>query len=222
MASSLGLQDNAVQRCLDSPFAPEQLQVLVDGSVDTRFRQRAASLPSLVSAIRGWLDQQDGNCIVYFPSYRYMADCLEQLGELPGGRRLWQQGREQDDAQRAELLQQLRSRCDLAAFCILGGVFGEGVDLPGDQLSSVVIVGVGLPQFNADTEAQRDYFQARYGDGFAYAYLYPGMQKVAQALGRVVRTEQDRGTALLLDSRYRERRYRALLPPAWAYRESLD
>ncbi len=220
MAASLGLSNNAVLHRLASPFAPEQLQVRVDDSIDTRFRQRAASLPALAAAIRDWLQQNEGNCIVYFPSYRYMADCLTQLGDLPDGRRLWQQGREQDDSQRAALLQLLRTHCDVVAFCILGGVFGEGVDLPGDQLSSVIIVGVGLPQFNADTEAQRDYFQTRFGDGFAHAYLYPGLQKVAQALGRVVRSESDTGTALLLDSRYRERRYRDLLPCAWAYRES--
>jgi DNA excision repair protein ERCC-2 len=118
---------------------------------------------------------------------------------------------------REELLALLEQHRDVVAFCILGGVFGEGVDLPGDQLASVVVVGVGLPQFNRDTERLCAWHQSRHGDGFAHAYLYPGMQKVDQALGRVIRRMDDRGRALLIDSRYRESRYRELLPPWWSY-----
>jgi DNA excision repair protein ERCC-2 len=101
---------------------------------------------------------------------------------------------------------------------VLGGVFGAGIDLPGDQLSSVIVVGVGLPQVNPYTEMLRDYSQEHHGSGFDFAYLYPAMQKVDQALGRVVRRFEDRGRALLIDSRYGWTQYRDLLPPWWAYR----
>jgi DNA excision repair protein ERCC-2 len=127
------------------------------------------------------------------------------------------QQREQTDAGRDGLLTLLEERRDVAAFCILGGIFGEGIDLPGERLTSVVIVGVGLPQFNRETEQLRAWFQQQCGAGFEYAYLYPGMQKVDQALGRVIRGSTDRGRALLVDSRYGERQYRELLPPWWRY-----
>jgi len=103
------------------------------------------------------------------------------------------------------------------ALCILGGVFGEGIDLPGEQLCSVVVVGVGMPQVNRDTRQLQDWYQQRCGAGFEYVFLYPGMQKVDQALGRVVRRMEDRGRALLIDPRYRQRQYRELLPPWWDY-----
>jgi DNA excision repair protein ERCC-2 len=189
--------------------------------VDTRYAQRQRSLPALAATVLEWLRTAEGNCIVYFPSYSYLQDCLRQLLQLgleqmPGT--LWVQQRDAADAGRAQLLQLLEERRDVTAFCILGGIFGEGIDLPGERLRSVVIVGVGMPQFNRDTEQLRAWFQQQYGAGFEYAYLYPGMQKVDQALGRVIRAGTDRGRALLVDSRYGERQYRELLPALWIYR----
>jgi DNA excision repair protein ERCC-2 len=215
---ALGFDREAVYLALPSPFAPEQYRVTVNTAIDTRFQAREHSLPALAEVIRDWLAEVPGNCIVYFPAYQYMADVLALLGENLVQRQVFVQEREQDDASRARLLSELRERRDVAAFCILGGVFGEGIDLPGEDLSSVVIVGVGLPQVNRETRSLRDYYQAGTGQGFAQAYLYPGMQKVNQALGRVIRCSGDRGRALLIDRRYREPEYRELLPPWWDYR----
>jgi DNA excision repair protein ERCC-2 len=219
-SSSLGLGEDAVCTRATSPFGREQLQVFLASDVDTRYRQRDASLPDLVQLLRQWLQREPGNCIIYFPSYRYMLDCLQTLQALnlvPLARTLWVQQREQDDSGREQLLQLLAQRRDVVALCILGGVFGEGIDLPGEQLCSVVVVGVGMPQVNRDTRQLQDWYQQRCGAGFEYVFLYPGMQKVDQALGRVVRRMEDRGRALLIDPRYRQRQYRDLLPPWWDY-----
>ena len=102
--------------------------------------------------------------------------------------------------------------------CVLGGVFAEGIDLPGTALEGVMVVGVGLPQVNLFQETLRDYYEVQLGRGFAYAYQIPGMQKVAQAVGRVIRTENDRGVALLMDDRYTQGAYRALCPAHWQVR----
>lgn len=218
---ALGLGPEAVFRREASPFAPSQLEVFLATAVDTRFAQRQQSLPQLAGLLLAWLAREQGNCIIYFPSYRYLQDCLallqaQGLQTLRPG--LWVQQREQEDAGREQLIKRLETRRDVAALCILGGVFGEGIDLPGERLTSVVIVGVGLPQFNRDTRMLRDWYQQRCSAGFEYAYLYPGMQKVDQALGRVIRGSEDRGRALLIDSRYDQRQYRELLPPWWNYR----
>lgn len=217
---SLGLGSRAVCSRQTSPFAASQLQVFLATDIDTRFRQRAASLASLVARLRLWLQREPGNCLVYFPSYRYLEDALNLLdasGGRPAERHCWVQSPRQGREARGELLDLLEQRRDVVAFCILGGIFGEGVDLPGDQLATVVVVGVGLPQFNRDAERQRAWHDQRQTDGFAHVYLYPAMQKVDQALGRVIRRDSDRGRALLIDSRYNESSYRNLLPPWWTY-----
>jgi DNA excision repair protein ERCC-2 len=217
----LGLADSAVYRREVSPFGSDQLQVYLATGIDTRYRRRQASMPALASLVLRWLEREPGNCIIYFPSYRYLQECLRALDHagLDALARLrWVQERELGEESRSGLMQLLEARRDVAAFCILGGVFGEGIDLPGSRLSSVVVVGVGMPQYNRDTEQLRRYYDSRYGAGFEYAYLYPGLQKVDQALGRVVRRPEDRGRALLIDSRYGRADYRALLPPWWSYR----
>lgn len=218
---SLGFDAQAVCSRAPSPFSGSQLVVELATGIDTRYHQRADSLPALADCLRHWLLTRSGNCILYFPSYRYLQDCLEQLAldaqPVVPERVVWVQQQGQEEGDREQLLQLLQQRGDVAAFCILGGVFGEGIDLPGEQLSSVVVVGVGLPQVNRDTRQLQAWHQQRYGAGFEHTFLYPAMQKVDQALGRVVRRMDDRGTALLIDARYRERQYRQLLPPWWDY-----
>jgi len=215
---ALGLEPGAVVHRALSPFAGEQLRVSLASRISTRYRDRESSMPGLVERLARWLREVPGNCIVYFPSYTYMQSALADLGEPPG-RTLWVQQAEMDEASRRDLLNRLASARDMAAFCILGGIFGEGIDLPGEQLKSVVIVGMGMPQVNRNTRELQAFYQQRYGQGFEYAFIYPGMQKVDQALGRVVRTLEDTGSALLIDTRYGEPPYRDLLPPWWSYRE---
>ncbi len=218
--ASLGLGEQAVCSRATSPFDKTQLRVSLATSIDTRYHQRAQTLPALVQLLHRWLDQTPGNCIVYFPSYRYLQDALTLLQSTGSGlqsRSLWVQTQQQSEQEREQLLQLLEQREDIVAFCILGGVFGEGIDLPGKLLSSVVVVGIGMPQVNRDTRQLQAWYQQHYAAGFEYAFLYPGMQKVDQALGRVVRRIDDTGRALLIDPRYRQRQYRALLPAWWEY-----
>jgi DNA excision repair protein ERCC-2 len=215
--SGLGFGDKAVFRELPSPFSPDQYPVFLNTQLDTRFRARSETMPQLCQAILQWLDRHPGNCIVYFPAYRYMQDALDGIASQLQSRQLIVQEREQGELAREQLLGALRGHTDVVAFCILGGVFGEGIDLPGDDLASVVIVGVGLPNFDRQRQVLRDYYDRKSGMGYEFAYQYPGMQKVSQALGRVIRRDSDRGAALLIDPRYRESSYRNLLPPGWNY-----
>jgi DNA excision repair protein ERCC-2 len=218
MRDRLGLGPAAVWHRCPSPFAPEQLRVHIDGTVDTRWRAREATRAALVQRILAWAREHPGNCLVFFPSYRYLEDCRELLdaGARADGRRPWVQ----EPAPATDLLALLAAETAVLGLCILGGGYSEGVDLPGDQLRSVVIVGAGLPQLGRETRLQRDWYAGRGVDGFAFACLYPALQRVNQALGRVVRGPGDRGAALLIDPRYREPAYRGLLAPQWCYRAS--
>ena len=121
------------------------------------------------------------------------------------------------EEERAVYLEQFRvdNAGTLVGFAVLGGIFGEGIDLVGDRLVGVIIVGVGLPQVCMERELIRRYYQATLGAGFEYAYLYPGWNRVLQAAGRVIRSEQDRGMVVLIDRRFTEKRYERLWPVWW-------
>lgn len=122
-----------------------------------------------------------------------------------------------DEAQRLEFLERFREDTEgtLLGFCVLGGIYAEGIDLSGDRLIGTAIVGVGLPQVNWEQEILREYYKRTNGRGFQFAYQYPGMNKVLQAAGRVIRSPQDRGVILLIDSRFEASDYRRLFPPHW-------
>lgn len=121
------------------------------------------------------------------------------------------------EAQREEFLQRFLQEGEktLIGFCVMGGIFAEGIDLKGEALIGVMIVGTGLPQISNEREILKNFYQQREGNGFEYAFLYPGMNKVLQAAGRVIRTAEDRGVILLLDERFLRREYQCLFPREW-------
>ncbi len=210
----LGGQDDDACFAMPSPFPPENLLIL-QRDVNTRYRHREAACGEISEAIRAMAEAKPGRYIVFFPSFAYLRQVSEQL-EIPHQA----QRSGMTDGERAEFLAPYLSagRQAVLSLCVLGGIFAEGIDLPGDALDGVVIVGVGLPQVNLFRETLRAYYEERFGDGFLYAYMLPGMQKVAQAVGRVIRTETDRGAAILLDDRYRQSTYRRLCPEHWLIR----
>jgi DNA excision repair protein ERCC-2 len=217
MRSALGLDNGAVFRRCASPFSAGQLQVCIEPGIDTRLVQRENSLPALVATLLRWLQDWPGNCLIFFPSRQYLERCAQPLQAQLGDRYLWQQpgpGKPFTEA----LHSVLESRRDVCALCLLGGSYAEGIDLPGDQLRSVVLVGPGLPQPDRDNRRQQAWFESRYGQGFRFASLYPAMQRVNQSLGRVIRGDRDQGGALLIDPRFASPAYRSLLPAHWEYR----
>ena len=210
-------EDPALQ--LASPFPPENLAVLVQDRIQTHFKGRAESLGDVVAAIETLVQGRRGNYLVYFPSYQYLHAVLQEfqtsyptvpvLAQRPG-----MTERERDDFLTAFSTEHGKT---LVGFAVLGGIFGEGIDLVGDRLIGAVIVGVGLPQLCLERDLIRDYFQPHNSLGFEYAYTFPGMNRVLQAVGRVIRSETDRGVVLLIDSRFSETRYRRLFPAWWKY-----
>jgi len=193
-----------------SPYPREHLTVL-RRDINTRYTAREASAPQIARAIEELWLKHPGRCIVYFPSFAYLRMVSEQLA-VP--HRVQTQG--MTDADRAAFLQPYHEATEpVLSLCVLGGVFAEGIDLPGSKLEQVVIVGLGLPQVNIFQEVLRSWYEEHFGQGYLYAYLLPGMQKVAQAVGRLIRSETDTGTALLLDDRYRRAEVRVLLPEHW-------
>lgn len=199
---------------LPSPFEPSHLAV-VRKAVNTRFSYREESAEQIAECIAELMRAQPGSYIAYFPSYAYLRLVHERMNEetLPP---LWVQSRDMEDVQRAAFMEAFdQDGGERLGLCVLGGLFSEGIDLPGNRLNGVIIVGVGLPTPSARIDSIRECYQRHFGDGFAYACRIPAMQKVLQAAGRVIRSETDRGIVLLLDDRYTQPEYEALLPKDW-------
>jgi DNA excision repair protein ERCC-2 len=202
---------------LPSPFPPEHLAVLVQDRIRTHLKARAGTLPEVVQAIASLVEGRAGNYLVYLPSYQYMAAVQEQFHALyPAVPILVQRsGMSEPDREAFLATFAVEHGETLVGFAVMGGIFGEGIDLVGDRLIGAIIVGVGLPQLCVERDLIRDYFQAQTGAGFDYAYTFPGMNRVLQAIGRVIRSETDRGVVLLIDVRFAEPRYRRLYPAWW-------
>ena len=164
-----------------------------------------------------------GNYIVFLPSYKYMQDVSDEFAMMyPDVPLTVQENGMDEDAREAFLAQFSADRPGtLVGFCVLGGIFAEGIDLAGDRLIGSIIVGVGLPQIGVEQNALRDYYEDTMGMGFEYAYQYPGMNKVLQAAGRVIRTPEDKGVVLLLDDRFAKPDYQRLFPPHWQHLQYL-
>ena len=213
----LGGREEDITLRLPSPFPRENLLVVNEDRIETRYRHRERYLEAAARAIYDWAMSHKGNTMVFFPSYKYLLDILEVFKGFEGDYEILCQGREMDEPSRDAFLKEFEAFGDVhrIAFCVMGGVFGEGIDLTGDKLTHVIIVGVGLPQVSPEGELIKEYYQQHNESGFTYAYTFPGINKVLQAAGRLIRTESDRGALLLIDSRFASREYLSLLPEEW-------
>jgi DNA excision repair protein ERCC-2 len=202
---------------LPSPFPPQHLGVLVQVRIRTHFKARAESLSEVVQAIASLVEGRRGNYIAYFPSYQYLTAVQEQFHTQYPAVPVLVQCPGMSEPEREAFLAAFDAEHGetLLGFAVMGGVFGEGIDLVGDRLIGAIIVGVGLPQLCVERDLIRDYFAEKTGAGFDYAYTFPGMNRVLQATGRVIRSESDRGVVLLIDARFNEQRYRRLFPAWW-------
>lgn len=202
---------------LPSPFPPENLGVLVQNRIRTDFKARSSTLHEVVESIAALVKSKAGNYLVYLPSYQYLAAIHEEFRSRHPALRTLVQVPGMSEAEREAFLAafSVDHTETLVGFAVMGGIFGEGIDLVGDRLIGAVIVGVGLPQLSIERDLMRNHFQERIGAGFDYAYTFPGMNRVLQAIGRVIRSETDRGVVLLIDTRFAERRYQRLFPPHW-------
>ena len=204
---------------LSSPFPSENLAVLIQDRIQTHFKCRAESLGDVVEAIGTLVQGRHGNYLVYFPSYQYLNDTLQAFQLRNPSIPVLVQRPGMTEPERDAFLAafSVEHGETLVGFAVLGGIFGEGIDLVGERLIGAVIVGVGLPQLCVERNLIRDYFQQQNAMGFEYAYTFPGMNRVLQASGRVIRSETDRGVVLLIDARFNETRYRRLFPTWWKY-----
>lgn len=204
-------------QCLDvaSPFSAEQLHVQVVRNLSTRYQHRDASLTPICQLMARQYADRPGNYLAFFSSYQYLEQVLQQLRRDYPQIPVWTQSRQMDEAARQGFIERFQIGGRGIGFAVLGGVFGEGVDLPGERLIGAFVATLGLAQLNPINEEIRQRMDALFGNGYDYTYLYPGLQKVVQAAGRVIRTPEDQGVLYLIDDRFARPEVRKLLPSWW-------
>ena len=205
---------------VNSPFPEENRLLMVAEDVSSRYTRRSPSeYRKVADYIRIVTQSRLGNYMVFFPSYQYMGEIEEILEEEPLKADLLVQGQGMGEAEKAEFLEEFEKERShsLAAFCVMGGVFSEGIDLKEERLIGVIVVGTGLPMVCVEQEVLKGYFDETEEKGFDFSYQYPGMNKVLQAAGRVIRTPGDRGVILLLDDRFLRRDHLELFPREWEH-----
>ncbi len=218
----LSVREDAYTVYAESSFKEEQRLILVGGDVSTRMRSRGKTMyRKIASYIHETVTAHRGNYMAFFPSYKFMEDVLAiYRTEFDEPDVNWvAQSRYMDGMDREIFLENFYEapEMSLVGFCVMGGIFAEGIDLTGSRLVGAIVVGCGLPQVGAETELLRKYYEDKDHTGFASAYLYPGMNKVLQSAGRVIRTATDRGIILLLDDRFLTRDCLGMFPREWRH-----
>lgn len=202
----------------ESPFPEENRLLIIGRDVSTRYTQRGQIMYRRIAEyIAAVAEARRGNYMAFFPSYRFMEDVYEEFIRRAPGITAVVQSQFMDEKEREQFLERFEASdsAGLVGFCVMGGIFSEGIDLAADRLIGAVVVGTGLPQVCNDREIVKQYFDSRGMDGFDYSYRYPGMNKVLQSAGRVIRTENDRGIIVLLDGRFCQKQYQELFPREW-------
>lgn len=207
----LGGSEDSYRLRLKSPFDSSKFEANVH-PVNTRFKFRERTIKDIENKIRDFLGNIKGNSLIFFPSYDYLDMFINNLNREFDGYKMLVQEREMNEEDKENFISEFRKNNNMVGFAVLGGIFSEGIDLPGDMLIGTVIVGVGYPKISIEREIIKDYFENK---GYDYAYIYPGINKVLQAAGRVIRTEEDEGKTLLIDDRYLTQKYKKLLPKEW-------
>ena len=215
-ADLLGLPANTAWIDVPSPFTAQQLSVRVARHISTRWADRSRSLAPIVDTIAHQFAQQPGLYLAFFSSYDYLDQVFARLREQHPDLPCWEQQRQMPEAAREAFLARFIPGAQGVGFAVLGGAFAEGIDLPGERLIGAFIATLGLPQVNPVNEQIRARMEATFsGRGYDYTYLYPGLQKVVQAAGRVIRSPADEGVLVLMDDRFGRAEVRALLPAWW-------
>jgi DNA excision repair protein ERCC-2 len=201
---------------IPSPFSSDQTDFHIE-PLSTRYKDRERTKDQIVNLLASLLKNRTGNFLIFFPSYQYMMTVYEAFQGESQNINVLLQAQGMSEIEREEFLAAFQPNPSgtLVGFAVLGGIFSEGVDLKGDRLNGVIVVGVGLPQIGLERDLIKDYFQKIGKNGYDYSYVYPGINKVLQAGGRLIRSEEDNGLIVLIDDRFLQTKYQKLLPTEW-------
>ncbi|OZM56157.1 ATP-dependent helicase [Lottiidibacillus patelloidae] len=211
----LGISNDNYAVSINSPFTADQAKVYIQ-PISTRFKDRDLTKLDLVNMLIKET-RVKGNYLIFFPSYHYLSEVYSEFVSLAPEVETIVQHSSMTELEREDFIASYDAENNntLVGFAVLGGIFSEGIDLKGERLSGVFIIGVGLPRLSFERDLMKRYFDSIGKNGYDFAYVYPGMNKVLQAGGRLIRTENDRGKIVLVDDRFLSSKYKQLLPKEW-------
>lgn len=210
--SMLGGDEKSYRLKLPTPFKKDNLKVFVS-SINIRYNHRKRTLGLVASKIYKFVKESIGNYMIFSPSYEYMELLWEEMKNYNIKEfTLTKQKSNMNEEEKTDFLSKFKNNKNILGFCVLGGMFSEGIDLPGEELIGSIIIGVGYPKISIENDIIKGFFKEY---GYDYAYVFPGINKIEQGAGRVIRTENDKGRVLLIDDRYINEKYRSLLPSEW-------
>ena len=209
---------------LNSPFDKDNQCLICINNISTRYADREHSANSVASIIRAMIAGKSGNYIVYFPSYKYLTDVYEIFTKKYPQIPVTAQSKSMSEKAKKDFLDSFDDKKEgtLVGFCVLGGSFSEGIDLRGERLIGAMIVGVGLPTISTELNIIKEHYDNTRENGYAYTYTYPGMIKVTQAAGRVIRSDDERGVVILVDDRFATPEYQQIMPKYWSHMKYLN
>ena len=215
--SVLGADGTADLLSVDSPFAPEQLEVAIVDSISTRYSERDKTLPAVCRAIAATVSAKRGNYIIFSPSFEYSDALASAFMRKYPKIKVLSQRKNMTSKEKSDFLLEFKKESEsyLIGFCVMGGIYAEGIDLAGDSLIGAIVVGIGMPGLSYEREAISAYYDDKYEEGKQFAYIYPGMNRVLQAAGRVIRREDDRGGIVLIDDRFDDPISKKIIPTLW-------
>ncbi len=217
--STLGMRDGSDYMAIPSPYNKDNFSLTVFDTLSTRYKDRSETLYALAQIVSTAINAKRGNYMIFFPSYKYMEEAHGFFTVMFPDVRTLIQRRGMTEEQKAKFVSQFDENNleSLVGFCVLGGVYAEGIDLVGEKLIGAIVVGVGMPRLSNERNMLAEYYNDTDTDGNMYSYVYPGMTRVMQAIGRVIRSDSDRGVAILIDDRFATPVYKSLFPGHWRH-----
>ena len=202
---------------IKSPFDDENLNLMITSDISMKYTEREANIERACSYINMVISEKKGNYMVFFPSYSFMGKIYDTYENLYDTTNIILQNQGLNEEEQTDIVDRFRNEKGLVLFTVVGGVFSEGIDLPLEKLIGAIIIGTGIPQISFERNIIKDFFDEKYNSGYDFAYKYPGFNKILQSAGRVIRTENDKGTVLMIDSRLCQTTYIRLFPEHWGH-----
>ncbi len=218
----LGGDDDDHVLKIRSPFEDERLKLMITSDISMKYTEREANIEAACGYINKSVSEKKGNYMVFFPSYSFMRKIYDIYESLYDTSNIILQNQGLNEEEQDEIVNRFKNETGLVLFTVVGGVFSEGIDLPLEKLIGAVIIGTGIPQISFERNIIKDFFDKKYNSGYDFAYKYPGFNKILQSAGRVIRTEEDRGTVLMIDSRLCQMTYIRLFPEHWRHYKRIN